>query len=268
MSKHIIMTEKKQNVIYTQETDYLDEDKPIRNQNYVCLSFLSPEEVLANKEVYYINKFLERFSKDMDTLLKALKTKFPDDVDILDSVRESNEYIFDEKELQEQFRFFKEVNSVDLEREFHEKNDFRTSIRGIKVRGVFDTLKDAQNRADFLKKAGDKFDIFVGQVGCWCPWSPNPHDMEDVQYSEAQLNTLMAKYRENISLKDSFFEQRKNEKIQSAREKVEKSKLESLEKADPWTQRNIIEVSENNDGAGTSAPVVSETGENNSAASQ
>ena len=37
-------------VVYTKETDYLDEDKPIRGQNYVCLSFLSPEDVLANKD--------------------------------------------------------------------------------------------------------------------------------------------------------------------------------------------------------------------------
>lgn len=225
------------NVIYTRDVDYLDEDKPIRSQNYVCLSFISPEDVLANKDVFYINKFLDRFSKDMDTLLKALKTKYPNDEDMLNSIREVNQYVFDGNELQEQFRFFKDVNSADLEKEFYEKNDFKTSMRGIKVRGVFDTLKEAQNRADFLKKGGDKFDIFVGQVGCWCPWSPNPHDMDDVQYAEAQLNTLMAKYKDNMKQKDVFFEQRKNEKIEDARERLEKHRLEQraqLEETDPW----------------------------------
>lgn len=243
------MTDKDPNVIYTRDVDYLDEDKPIRGQNYVCLSFLSPEDVLANKEVFYLSRFLSRFSQDMDTLLKALRTKYPNDEDMLNGVREANQYVFDPTDLQDQYRFFKEVNSGDLEKEFHEKNDFKTSIRGIKVRGVFDTLKEAQNRADFLKKGGDKFDIFVGQVGVWCPWSPNPHDMEDVQYAEAQLNTLMAKYKDNVAQKDMFFEQRKNEKIEQARIKLEKSKMEqtavsALEDTDPWLQRKAGE--ENN----------------------
>lgn len=266
------MTEKNPNVVYTRDVDYLDEDKPIRNQNYVCLSFLSPEDVLANKDVFYIHKFLNRFSTDMDTLLKALKTKYPDDADMLNQIRENNQYIFDGKELQDQFRFFKEVNSGDLEKEFHEQNDFRTSIRGIKVRGVFDTLKEAQNRADFLKKGGDKFDIFVGQVGCWCPWSPNPYDMEDVQYAEAQLNTLMSKYKENANMKDIFFEQRKNEKIEDARQKLEKSKMDALEQPDPWMQRNTstVEVSDvtNEASSSTPEPTVSNKDENNSAPSQ
>ena len=251
------MTDKTPNVIYTRDVDYLDEDKPIRGQNFVCLSFISPEEILANKEVFYIGRFLQNFSKDMNTLFNALKTKYPNDEDMLNGIREANQYVFDENDLQDQFRFFKDVNSGDLEKEFYEKNDFKTSIRGIKVRGVFDTLKEAQNRADFLKKAGDKFDIFVGQVGVWCPWSPNPHDMEDVQYAEAQLNTLMAKYKENAAQKDIFFEQRKNDKVEQARAKIEKAKLESgnsmaqLEDTDPWLKRKEDEAGSSSDPAPT-----------------
>jgi hypothetical protein len=241
------------NVVYTRDVDYLDEDKPIRGQNYVCLSFISPEEVLANKEVFYIGRFLERFSKEMDTLLSSLKAKYPDDEDMLNSIRETNGHIFDGAELQDQYRFFRDVNSADLDKEFR-KNDFRTSIRGIKVRGVFDSLKEAQNRAEFLKKGGDKFDIFVGQVGVWCPWSPNPHDMEDVQYAEAHLNTLMSKYKENSVQKDIFFEQRKNEKIEQARVKLEKSKMTNvpvLDTVDTWTQSKEAAVEEQNNSAPT-----------------
>lgn len=254
MKLSVTMTDKSHNVIYTRDVDYLDEDKPIRGQNYVCLSFISPEDVIADKEVFYFGRFMQRFSKDMDALLNALKSKYPDSEDIISGVREANDYVFDENALQEQYRFFKEVNSAEVEKKFYEKNDFKTSIRGIKVRGVFDTLKEAQNRADFLKKGGDKFDIFVGQVGVWCPWSPNPHDMEDVQYAEAQLNTLMANYKDNANQKDIFFEQRKNEKIEQARLKLEKSKLENqasassssvpaaLEDADPWLKRKEAEA--------------------------
>ena len=34
------------------EQDFLESDKQIRGQNYVCLSFISPENVLKNKEIF------------------------------------------------------------------------------------------------------------------------------------------------------------------------------------------------------------------------
>ena len=42
-----------ENLVSTKEKDYLDEDKPIRGQNYCLVSFLSPEDILKEKEVYY-----------------------------------------------------------------------------------------------------------------------------------------------------------------------------------------------------------------------
>ena len=59
-------------VVSVKEVDYLDEDKPIRGQNFVLLSFLSPEDVLVNKEAYMFSQFLTKFSKDMTTLLMVL----------------------------------------------------------------------------------------------------------------------------------------------------------------------------------------------------
>lgn len=212
--------------VSTKEVDYLDEDKPLRGQNYVCLSFISPEDILNNKEVYTFNRFLDQFSKDLDLMFQNLMTRYPDDSDLLKSIKETHSHIFDGNILQEQYRFFKKLNSGDIDREFLEQNDFRTSVRGIKVRGSFETLKEAQVRAEVLKRSGDKFDIYIGQVGCWCPWSPNPDDLQDQQYTETQLNTLMQKYKENMMLKDEFFEQRKREKIE-----------DSLTQKDAWTKR-------------------------------
>ena len=42
------------------KVDYLDEDEPIRNQNFVCISFLNPEDVIKNKDVFYFSKFVEK----------------------------------------------------------------------------------------------------------------------------------------------------------------------------------------------------------------
>lgn len=219
-------------MVPTSETDYLDEDKPLRGQNYVCLSFLSPEEVLADKEAFTFQNFVASFSKELGVLIDGLKTKYPDDVGSLDVIKENHLYMFDDKEMQDQYRFYKSVHGQALDQEFQKRNDFKTSVRGIKVRGVFDTLKEAQVRADVLKRGGDKFDIYVGQVGCWCPWSPNPHDLEDQQYTETQLNTLMLKYKENMEHRDEHYQQRKDEKIKQAREAVKASKpTESVESA-------------------------------------
>jgi len=93
-------------------------------------------------------------------------------------------------------------------------------VRGIKVRGVFDTLREAQVRAEVLKKMGDKFDIFVGQVGCWCPWSPNPQEMQDQQYTETHLNELMHQYQDNMSVRDQVFQDRKDTKVKAAADAV------------------------------------------------
>ena len=61
--------------VSTKEVDYLDEDKPIRGQNFVLVSFISPEDVIVNKEAYIFTKFTEKFSGDMKNLLESIKEK-------------------------------------------------------------------------------------------------------------------------------------------------------------------------------------------------
>ena len=185
------MATKEETLVSTKEVDFLDEDKPIRNQNYCLLSFLSPETVLQDKEVYYFSRFLSKFGNDMKCLLDNLEVKYPEAKELVETVKTNHAYIFDPKELDEQYKFFKSINSDEVEKDFHRENNFITSVRGIKVRGVFDTIDEAKNRCEFLKKIDNKFDIYIGQVGCWCPWNPNPNDLQEQEYSETQLNTLM-----------------------------------------------------------------------------
>ena len=39
--------------------DLLDEDKPIANQKFVCISFISPEKIINKKEVFFFEEFLK-----------------------------------------------------------------------------------------------------------------------------------------------------------------------------------------------------------------
>ena len=217
--------------------DYLDEDKPIRGQNYVCLSFISPEDVIRNKEVYYLERYLSNFSQRTKEMFDKLLEVLPEQKEMLKQVMENNAHIFNGDELQSDFKFFKTTNNEQIEKEYLEQNNFQTSIRGIKVRGTFETLKEAQMRAELLRRMGDKFDIFVGQVGVWCPWSPNPEDLQEQEYAEEQLNTIMKQYKENLKLKDEFYEKRKQEKMTEAQEKLQKA----LQEQDPWSKQKELE---------------------------
>ena len=230
------MTE--ETLVSTKEVDFLDEDKPIRNQNYCLLSFLSPEDVLINKETYYFSRFINNFGKDIKTLLDNLETKYSDSKDLIDTIKNNHSYLFDTKELDDQYKFFKSVNSSDIEKDFHRENNFATSIRGIKVRGVFDTVEEAKNRCEFLKKIDNKFDIYVSQVGCWCPWSPNPNDLDNQEYSETQLNTLMKQYKQNMEERDEVFDKRKNDIISSTAKKSD-DLATNLSEVDPWMAKKL-----------------------------
>lgn len=238
-------------LVTTKEHDYLDEDKPIKNQNFCLLSFISPEDVIKNKETYYIKAFLDKFSKDMDTLFNGLKNINPNNIELIDNIKKEHNYLFNIDELDSQYKFSKSINENDVERLYHKDNNFQTSMRGIKVRGVFDTIEEARMRSEFLKKQDKNHNIFIGQVGCWCPWSPNPDDLENQEYSETQLNTLMKEYKKNQESKDDIFEKRKLDSINSNKleEVIEddenvtevENKMSELDKVftekDPWTQK-------------------------------
>lgn len=71
------------------------------------------------------------------------------------------------------------------------------TIRGLKIRGSFDTHEEASNYAKFLRDSDPDFDVLVGEVGKWLPWDPEPNSIKDQVYYEEELNKLMAGYKEN-----------------------------------------------------------------------
>jgi len=243
-------------IVGTKEVDYLEEDKAIKGQNYALLSFISPEDVIVNKDAYFFTQFLDSFGKDMKTLLDGIKSKYPESNDLVETIKNNHAYIFDAKELNDQYNFYKSSNFTELENTYHRDNNFVTTMRGIKVRGVFDTIEEARNRSEFLKRFDDKFNIYIAQVGCWCPWSPNPDALENQEYSETQLNTLMKQYKQNMEEKDVIFDKRKQANIESAsnanskKETTDLSEIkEGLEQVDTWTAKKEAEKAENTDEA-------------------
>ena len=204
-------------LIPVQKKDFLEEDPSIRNQNFYCVSFISPEDVLKEKDAFYFHKFLESFSQDMNNMFNTLIEKYPDDKTVFDAVKDNHSHLFKFEDMNEQFNFFKNKNEEEIEKEFHSKQNFKTTVRGLKVRGVYDTMDEAKKRCDVLKKIDPNFNIMIGQVGCWCPWSPNPNYIDDQNWSETQLNTLMMNYKKNKESKDELFNERTQVSVSSAK---------------------------------------------------
>lgn len=231
-------------MIPTKEVDYLEQDEPIRNQNFVCLSFISPEEILKKKEAYFFEKYTQAYVKKNIEYIDTLNNIFPEKKEETRILRDNFDFLFDVSKIQESFQYFVQDQSEILEKQFHEDNSFKTSIRGIKVRGVFDTIQEAQHRSEKLRNLeNNKFSIFVAQVGCWCPWSPNPEHIENQEFAETELNTLMQKYQENQENKAQYFEQRKDDMKKNIKDSENEKELKRLEES----TSSIQIISDNND---------------------
>ena len=115
------------------EVDHLDEDTPIANQKWVCMSFLSPESIKNCK------------------------------------------------------------------------------IRGLKIRGVYSTKEEADRRAQYLQKVDPDFHVFVGEVGKWLPWDPDPDTQGDSVWAEKELNSMMHEYKKNLERAKEVEAQRKEQ---------------------------------------------------------
>jgi hypothetical protein len=163
--------------------DFLKVDKPIPGQNFVCLSFISPEDVIEKKELFMFHCYLRSKYKD-ERDLEAFKTEYD---------------------------MFLNNNKDKLEDKFKEVSDFRTSIRGLKVRGIYDTKREADVRAKVLQRLDKSFHVYVAQVGYWLPWNPNVDEI-DAEYDEAQLNELVGNYEDNQRKKDAFYEKETEER--------------------------------------------------------
>ena len=142
----------------------------------------------------------------------------------LDPAKLTPEFI-DTLNVDDKFEDFLYANEDDLTRKFNDSNDFQTSIRGLKVRGVYESKREAEIRAKVLQRRDPNFHVFVGQVGYWLPWDPNPDGVAEQEYSNDQLNTLMKKYQENRKYKDDVYANETEERKKAAREENQKRKF-------------------------------------------
>jgi len=98
----------------------------------------------------------------------------------------------------------------------------KSDINGLKVRGSFDTLEEANKKANELRSIDPDFDVYIASVGKWLPWYPDPKTIPDIQYQEEQLNQIVKGHKENQIKSKQHFEERKRDLMEQALEEGSK----------------------------------------------
>ena len=220
MSSFTASSEQDPELVPVTVADHLEEDPPIRGQNFACISFVSPNDALASKDAFATRKFLSKIAKDITEMFSNLEATFADSKaapyvsETMRLLKERHGFLWDEKAAQEEFSLWRTQQASEIDSAFRgEHGNFKTSIQGIKIRGVYDSEEEARNRAKTIQRIDPKFHVFIAQVGVWCPWSPCIDDLKDSEYAVTQLNTLMKKYDDGQQAKDELYNDRKNEAV-------------------------------------------------------
>jgi hypothetical protein len=228
-------------------------DDPIPGQSFCCMSFINPEDVIVRKDQWKFYKYHQHVIKTYHEIFTTLTDKMlekdeitpADVVDVqerMGRVFTANETGYDSwSNLIKDYEF---KNGDADDSEFDAQNNFQTSVRGVKVRGTYSTLKEARVRAAVLQKIDPRFHIFVLPVGYWCPSNPDPNklSLKDQEYSNNELNTLMKSYHENEVKKDMFYEEQTRQRIKEEKEQTTRIRNEQ-EKATQKMKKVIEEVS-------------------------
>jgi len=214
--------------------DLCDEDPPIAGQKFACLSFVSPEKILKKRENYIFEQFLKQweFTKCMEKSMDFLNfMAYKYHLKIDDVMADFTEFVKEEdvkmkaSGVDDDFKTYMEKNEDKLNEQFQRAHAFQTSVRGMKLRGVFPTQEEAEMKCKKLREVDPNHDIFVGPVGMWIPWDPDAYKTGRIEFMEEELNQLHHEKLKNETKAKEEFERRVKETKQKAiKENIELAK--------------------------------------------
>jgi len=222
--------------------DLCDEDAPISGQKFACLSFVSPENILKKRELFLMEEFVKTwdytksFSKFFE-FLQFISYKY--------NTKEENEKL-QSTPIDDDYKTFLDKNEERLNEKFNLKHSFQTSVRGLKIRGVYNNQDEAEMRCKKLREIDPNHDIFVGPVGMWIPWDPDAYKTGRVEFMEEELNQLHNEKMKNEMKAKEEFEARVRE---TKRKAIEENIKNAEQTGNVLTQTideegNLIGVSE------------------------
>ena len=220
--------------------DLCDEDPAIAGQKFTCMSFVSPEKILKKREVYLFDQFIKNwdFSKSMERYFDFMHfIAYKYNLKVEGLIDDFNDFIKEESSklkksgIEDDYKNFLDKQEEKMNEKFNREHSFQTSVRGLKVRGVYNTQEEAEDRCKSLRERDPNHDIYVGPVGTWIPWDPDAYKTGRVEHMEEELNALHKEKMHNEEQAKKEFEER-------VRETKRKAIMENIEKAK--TSGNVL----------------------------
>ena len=211
--------------------DLLEEDRPISGQKFVCVSFVSPENILKQKSHYFFEEFLKHFdfTKSVEKFTQFLNfIAYKHHLNFDKVMEDYKEFMKSEKgklkcdAISDDYKTFLDAKEEGLEKQFNIAHSFQTSTRGLKIRGTYSTQEEAELRAKMLREVDANHNVYVGPVGMWMPWEPEAYKTGRVEYLEEELNQLMKEKDNNDRRAKDEFERRVKDTKQRAIEENKK----------------------------------------------
>ena len=226
--------------------DLLDEDKPLSGQKFACMSFVSPEKILKQKEMFLFEKFLKNwdFQKSLEKYAQFLNfLSFKYNLKFDDLTNDLQEFVKDQRNnllsgsVEDEYKNYLDNKEEQLEKEFNSLYNFQTSTRGIKIRGSFPTQAEAELRCKMLREVDPNHDVYVAPVGVWVPWHPEAYKTGRVEYLEEELNEIMNEKRKNEESAKQQFEKR----VRETKRKAIEENIKIAEKSGNMLSQTIDE---------------------------
>ncbi len=225
--------------------DYLKKDPPMPGQDWAVVSFVSPKDMVAMKNLYYANRFLvsdvnKTIGAQATQMAKFIGVKMRNQIEsVLDKLSESlddddrrvheilkkkyeqlqidedefvhecrRKYELDDDVLLDKFKMYVTENRLEMDKSFDQAHDHATSVRGFKVRGGIGRLEDAKERAKMLRDFEPAIHTFVVPMGYWFPVDMEADEAQEQEHMLPELNDFMGKYYQNIQSKNAHFKER------------------------------------------------------------
>jgi hypothetical protein len=205
--------------------DLLNEYSVIPSQMYGCYSFVSPEKIIKQKELFLFEKFVKQwnFTKSVSQFsdfLQFMSFKYNLKVEsLLEDFKQfvqEEENVLKAQDVAGDFATFIDKNEDALNASFQKEHGFQTSVRGFVNIGNFATVEEAESYAKKTRESVPHHDILVGRNFVWTPLDPEAYKTGRIEFMEEELNQL-------------HHEKLKNE--QKAKEDFDKRVFESKKKA-------------------------------------
>lgn len=223
--------------------DVLSEETSIPGQEYFLMSFINPEDILKQKNIYMfehfvrnwdINKKFEKFQQFMNFIsakygldIQKMNEDFKEFADVeLPEIRSGST-------IEDDYKLFMETNGKALQERFEKEHNFNTSVQAVKFRGAFATREEADERIKLLREIDPDFDIKLGVSDQWQVSNADAFSSEDVVYLEEELNQLVHEKKKNEAIAKAAFDKRRQEAKAKA---IEENKAKAAKYGNPVTQ--------------------------------